>query len=112
MRVPCPRGDGSALVVDTGGDGRIRVQWRRWSAEFEAPAGAGRSSGAPAAASLVEDLLAERIAVYTLTDGGRFAACGTLRDERDFGRVLRRLRPGGRLEVASWEGARDEVHER
>ena len=107
-----PSGRRESLVVDTGDPDRVTVSWGRFHAEFDAPPGAGRSSELPAALDLVEDILAEAIAVYAVTRDGRYVESGTLTDERDEARLLSRLPAGAVCDVWSWEGNRDARLER
>jgi hypothetical protein len=109
LSVPSPSPRPGVLTVDTGETGRISVSWGRFSAEFDAPPDAGRSSQLDAALDLVEDVLADRVALYVLTREGRWAESGTVYDERDEQELCRKLAPGVHIELFSWEGTRDDV---
>ncbi|QDU69339.1 hypothetical protein [Engelhardtia mirabilis] len=101
-----------AMVVDSGDPERVLVQWGRWSQEFTAPRGGGRSSELAEAISLVEDLLADTVTIWTLEVDGRWRGAGVLYDEFDERRLLSGLKPGSRLELRTWSGGRIDVIER
>ncbi len=109
LSVPSPSRRPGVLTVDTGESGRISVSWGRFSAEFDAPPNAGRSTQLDAALDLVEDVLSDRVALYVLTRDGRWSESGTAYDERDEQALCRKLAPGIRIELFSWEGTRDHV---
>ena len=102
----------AALVVDSGEPERVLVQWGRWSQEFTAPRRGGRTSELAEAISLVEDILADAATVWTLQVNGRWRGAGVVYDEFDERRLLSGLKPGSRLELRSWSGARVDVIER
>ena len=104
LTIPSDEPGGPPLVVDTGERGRVLVQWGRWSQEFDAPAGAQRSTELADALSLVEDLLAGTVRTYVVWRGERWHGAGVLYDELDERRLLRDLPAGCRVEVRSWTG--------
>lgn len=106
LTIPPDEAGEPPLIVDAGERGRVLVQWGRWSQEFDAPTDTGRSTELADALSLVEDLLAGSVRVYTEWEGERWRNAGVLYDEIDEQRLLRRLEPGRRVEVASWTGER------
>lgn len=112
LTVPAEVEGEPVLVVDSGEPERVLVQWGRWSQEFSAPRGAGRSTELADAISLVEDILTDAATVWTLTVDGRWRGAGVVYDEFDERRLLSGLRPGSRLELRTWSGARVDVVER
>lgn len=112
LTVPAELAGEPPLVVDSGDPERVLVQWGRWSQEFEAPRAGGRSSELADAISLVEDILADAATVYTIERDGRWHGAGVVYDEFDERRMLRRLRPGSRVTLRSWSGARTDTVER
>ena len=111
LNVPAPSEGKPALLVDTGEPGRILVSWGRFSQEFDAPPEAGRSSQLDGALDLVEDILADRVAVYVLEREGKWAESGTVYDEFGERTLCAKLTPGVRIRLWSWEGTRDDVLE-
>ena len=103
LTIPADDG-GSPLVVDTGERGRVLVQWGRWSQEFDAPAGAGRSTELGDALSLVEDLLSGAARTYVAWEDDRWRGAGVLYDELDERRLLERQPRGRRIEIRSFTG--------
>jgi|GEM_PF-4990110 len=103
LEVPCPSGEHGPLVVDTGDRERIAVRWGRFSVEFDAPEGAGRSSELPDAVSLVEDLLEGDRLAFVLERDGRYAGCGTVVDADELERELARHPAGTVLTVLEWD---------
>jgi hypothetical protein len=104
LTIPAEESTSPPLVVDTGERDRVLVQWGRWSREFDAPAGGGRSSQLADALSLVEDLLSGAARTYVVFEDGRWRGAGVLYDEIDERRLLRDSPAGRRIEVRSWTG--------
>lgn len=109
LEVPSPSGEHGPLVVDTGDRERIAVRWARFSAEFDAPVGGGRSSELPDAVSLVEDLLAGTRQAWVGERDGRYRGCGVVVDADELEREVARLPRGTVVTLLEWDRAPAEL---
>jgi hypothetical protein len=112
LSIPLASGRPERLVADTGDRSRIVLRLGGWSAEFHAPAQGGRSSQLSAALDLLEEFLDGQVQVWIRTRAGRFMGSGVLRASGTEQRLALTLAPGERLEVLSFDGSRDALHER
>lgn len=109
LSIPSESERGGHLVIDAGEGDRVRVEWGRFSMEFDTPPEGGRTSQLPDAISLVEDILADDVVLYIHERDGRYRGCGKLHSEVDEVRLIATLKPGDRVEVFSWLGEHDHV---
>lgn len=110
LSIPLESGRPERLVADTGEPERIVLRLGRWSAEFHAPAGGGRSSQLSLALDLFEELLDGQAAVWTKTRAGRYVGGGVLRQAGEEQRLLAALGADEQLELLSYDGSRDALH--